>query len=96
MQSYQMEYPISYVKKAVEMGFRYIESMDHIVGSIYVTPAMAKKMTICMPDDIQFDYIPEGIGMLRTAYLKYMPSVKSNEIRFVNQGDDIELRLYLI
>jgi hypothetical protein len=95
MQTYQIEYPISDLKRAVEAGFTYLESMDYIVGSVYVTPAMAKQLVLNMADDIQFDYIPEGIGMLRTAYLKFMPSVKENEIRFFNQDKSVELRLYL-
>lgn len=95
MTSYQIEYPISDLKKAVQAGFGYMESMDHIVGTIYASPAVVKQLVLSMPDDIHFDYIPEGIGMLRTAYLKFMPSVKENEIRFFNQDKTVELRLYL-
>ena len=95
MTSYQMEYPISDLKKAVQEGFHYIESMDEIVGIVYVTPPMAKQITLNMSEDVHFDYIPEGIGMLRTAYLKFLPSVKENEIRFINQDKTVELCLYL-
>lgn len=95
MTSYQMEYPISDLKRAVREGFHYIESMDEIVGIVYVTPPMAKQITLSMPEDVHFDYIPEGIGMLRTAYLKFLPSVKENEIRFINQDKTVELCLYL-
>jgi hypothetical protein len=91
-----MEYPGSDLKRAVESGFSYVESQDEIVGTVYVTPDMAKRLILAMPDDIHFDYIPEGIGMLRTAYLKFLPSVKENEIRFVSQTKDIELKLYII
>ena len=96
MQSYQIEYPTSDLKKAVELGFHYMETMDEIVGTVFVAPAMAQKITMCMPGDVRFDYIPEGVGVIRTAYLKFLPSVKDNEIRFLNKESSVELWLYLI
>lgn len=95
MQTYQVEYDAQDLKGAIKCGFSYMETKDEIVGTIYVAPNMAKNLVLSAPDEIHFDYIPEGIGMLRTAYLKYLPSVKDNEIRFVNQEDTLELRLYL-
>ena len=91
-----MEYDRSDLDKAVRFGFHYVESLDEIVRAVYVTPEIGKQIVLAMPSEVHFDYIPEGIGMLRTAYLKFMPSVKANEIRFINQDNDIELRLYLI
>jgi hypothetical protein len=96
MQTYHIEHSISDLRKAVSFGLSTMESHDEIAGTIYVTPDMAKRLVLTMPDEIHFDYIPEGIGMLRTAYLKFMPSVKENEIRFVNEHKTIEIRLYLI
>jgi len=96
MQSYQIEYPKSNLKQAIQIAFNYIEVQDEIVGSVYVAPAMAKRITIELSDDVIFDYIPEGIGMLRTAYLKFLPSIKENELRFLNQEKTMELKLFLI
>lgn len=91
-----MEYDRSDIRKAVALGFSYIESLDKIVGSVYVTPKMAKQIVLTMSEDVTFDYIPEGIGMLRTAYLKYLPAVKDNELRLIDQDMSTELRVFLI
>jgi hypothetical protein len=96
MQTYHIEHSISDLKKAVAFGFITMESHDEIVGSVYVMPATAKKLILAMSEDIKFDFIPEGIGMIRTAYLKFMPSVKDNEIRFINLDKTVEIKLYLI
>jgi len=91
---YTMEWDATDIPGAVFMGFNYIEVKDEIVGFVYANPAMLKKIVLSMPDDINFDYIPDGIGMLRTAYLK-RASIRHNEIRFVNQSDSIRLRVFL-
>lgn len=96
MQTYYMEYDKSDLEKAIKLGFLYLESRDEIVGTIYVAPAMAKDIVLRMPGEVTFDYIPEGIGMLRTAYLKYLPSARNNEIIFINQNNTVELKLHLI
>jgi hypothetical protein len=81
---------------AVLMGFEYMERMDQIVGVIYVSPSTAKKIVIAMPDEVHFDYIPEGIGMVRTAYLKFKPTVRGDELRFLNQDETVEVRVILV
>ena len=74
-------------------GFDYVEGFDHIVGIIYACPRMMKKIVLAMPDDVFFDYIPEGIGMLRTAYLKFRPLPTESEIRFVSQDGNLVVKI---
>ena len=95
MQSYLMEWKADDIQGAVLMGFSYIEKHDHIVGIITANPPLVKKIVLEMEDEVEFDYIPEGIGMLRTAYLKYSPTNRENEIRFHSQDNSIKLRIFL-
>jgi hypothetical protein len=84
------------VKSAVLSGFDYFESKDTIVGMILGGPGMVKSIVVTMPDEVFFCFIPEGIGMLRTAYLKMVPYMSNNEIRFVDQDKTETLRMFLI
>jgi hypothetical protein len=77
-------------------GFSYIELRDDIVGAVEVRPETGKSLVLAMPDEIKFDFIPEGVGMVRTAYLKFSPTLKDNEIRFTNVNKTLELRMFLI
>jgi hypothetical protein len=94
MDSYTMEWDAKDIPGAIKMAFNYIEAKDEIVGFVYACPSTIKTLVLSIPDDIDFDYIPDGIGMIRTAYLK-RASINQNEIRFVNQSDSIRLRLFL-
>jgi len=93
---FQVEWDIADIAGAVLMGFDYMERMDQIVGIIYVSPSTAKEIVLAMPHEVHFDYIPEGIGIIRTAYLKFKPTVRNNELRFVNQDESIEVRVVLV
>ena len=90
-----MEWDNSDLKGGVMMAFSYMEKRDEIVGAIYGSPQIMKEIVLAMPDEVHFDYIPEGFGILRTAYLKFKPVSRSNELRFINQEKTVELRLIL-
>jgi len=94
MQTFIMEWDSSDIRGAVRAGFNYVESKDEIVAFVLANPHILQKIVYAVPDDILFDYIPDGIGLIRTAYLKRKP-LKDDEIRFINQGSTLELRLIL-
>jgi hypothetical protein len=94
MQSYTMEWDAQNLSGALQMGFNYIEAKDEIVGFVYANPTVLKRIVLAVPEEVSFDFIPDGIGMYRTAYLKRW-SLRDDEIRFVNQGDTVRLRLFL-
>ena len=95
MSHYRMEWKADDLPGAVLMGFSYVEKQDQIVGMVTANPPLVQQIVIQMGDEVIFDYIPEGIGMLRTAYLKFSPNNRSNEIRFVSQEGSVDLRLFL-
>ena len=95
MRTFKLEWDSDDIAGAVLLGFDYMERRDEIVGSMYACPAVLKEIVLALPNEVEFAYIPEGFGMFRTAYLKFKPSVKENEIRFVNQEKTTELRLFL-
>lgn len=90
-----IEFDKSDLKGALRYGFEYLEKRDEIVGMVVTNPSLLKKIILTVPEDIEFAFIPEGIGLIRTAYLKVMPGVKSNEIRFTNVEKTISVRLFL-
>lgn len=94
MQTFIMEWDSSDIKGAIRAGFTYVESKDEIVAHVLANPHVLQKIVLAVPDEVLFDYIPDGIGFIRTAYLKRKP-LKDDEIRFINQGSTIELRLIL-
>ena len=81
------------LKSAILEGFKIVECLDHIVGIIYASPATMKDIVLALPDEVVFDYIPEGLGRLRTAYLKFRPMPLEGEIRMVSQDDTTTLRI---
>jgi hypothetical protein len=81
------------IRTAILDGFHFVESFDHIVGIVYASPHTMKDIVLAMPDEVVFDFIPEGIGMLRTAYLKFRPLPQSGEVRMVSQDETIVLRI---
>ena len=94
--TYHMEYKRDNIANAIMYGFTYIEHNDLMVGEIYATPHMMKEIVKNFIDEVAFDYIPEGIGIFRGAYLKFYPSSKDNEIIFVTHSEEYRLKLILI
>ena len=63
------------LKKAIDQSFTEIELQDEIVRYVYVNASTMKKLILEIPQEIEFDYIPNGVGYLRTAYLKFHPGL---------------------
>lgn len=93
--SYILEWPVNDIKGAIRIGFTYMETMDEIVRFIYARPEIVKKIILQFPKDFRCDFIPGGVGILRTAYVKYK-SLKWNEIFFCNTEQNIQLHIKLI
>lgn len=93
---YIMEYDKCLFSKAIDCAFHYIELHDDIVGTIFASPAMIKKLVLAFPSEVEFDYVHQGIGMFRTAYIKYLPSVRENGMLFLNQHETFRLKLLFI
>lgn len=81
------------VESAVLCGFNIMESLDLIVGKVVATPQMVGRIIYAMPDEIRFDYVPEGVGFLRTAYLKMRPMPYESEIRLYSRDGSTVLRM---
>lgn len=95
MITYQMEVNGQDLKRAMYMGFNYMESQDEVVGFISANPQVVKKIILSVPDEVDFDYIPNGVGYFRTAYLKFSHS-RDNVLRFENVDRTVELKVILI
>jgi hypothetical protein len=95
MITYRLEWRNDDIKGAIRIGFFYIETLDDIVGFISARPEIVKKILFAFPDEFKCDFIPNGVGMLRTAYVLYK-SLKWNEIRFVNRDKTVELQIILV
>jgi hypothetical protein len=93
---YIMEYNKDNLREAVDCAFHYVESYDHIVGTIYSSPDLIKALVLKFSNEVKFDYIHQGIGTFRTAYLKYLPIIRRSEYLFVNREETFRLRLKLI
>lgn len=93
---YYLEFNKNFIRKGVECAFSYIEILDDVVGTIYGTPKMIKKVVLAFPDEAEFDYVYQGIGRLRTAYLKYLPTTRDNELIFLNRDETYKLKLLFI
>ena len=93
---YHIEYNRNLISRAMDIGFHYVESQDEIVGTIYTNPGLMKYIVLSCTSEIKFDYIPQGIGIFRTAYLKFYPLVKSNEIRFLTKHETFIVKMFLI
>ena len=92
MQTFIMEWDADDVRGAIQAGFNYVERKDVIVTSVLANPSTMQKVVYAVPEDVKFDYIPDGIGFIRTAYFR-RKILKDNEIRFISQDSEIELRL---
>jgi hypothetical protein len=95
MEEFKLEWRSNDIKGAVRIGFYYLEVMDELVGFICARPEIVKKILLAFPDDFRCDFIPNGVGILRTAYVLYK-SLKWNEIRFINKEKTKELQIILI
>ena len=95
MHTYLMEWDRSELSKVISIGFDYFEKKDEIVGFICMNPHILKPLVLVSPDEFEFDYIPDGIGRVRTAYLKYRV-MNDNEVRFLNQDKSMLLRIILV
>jgi len=95
MENYRLEWKSSDIKGAIQIGFYYMEVMDEIACFICARPEIVKKIMFSFPDDFKCDFIPNGVGILRTAYVLYK-SLKWNEIRFINREKTKELQIVLI
>jgi hypothetical protein len=83
------------LKKAIDESFTEIEVQDEIVRYIYVSASTMKKLILELPDEIKFDYIPNGVGYLRTAYLKFHPGLKDNTFKFTTIDETAVLKLVI-
>lgn len=81
------------VRTAILGAFDLMESRDHIPGILYATPKMVKSIVLAMPEEVEFDYIPEGIGRLRTVYLKYRNLPTDREMRLLSHDGDMVIRI---
>lgn len=79
--------------KAIGDSFTEIEHHDEIVRYVYVSASTMKNLILDMHTEIEFDYIPNGIGYLRTAYLKFHPGLRDNVFKFATENDRVILRL---
>lgn len=93
---YNMEFDKNLFTRAIECAFKYIELHDDVVGTIYANPDRIKQIVLSFPEEIKFDYVHQGIGTFRMAYLKYLPAVKENGIWFINQHETFKIKLSLI
>jgi hypothetical protein len=94
MELYKLEWSSTDIKGAIRIGFSYLETMNEIAGFICARPEIVKKILLAFQDEFRCDFIPNGVGILRTAYVLYK-SLKWNEIRFVNRDKTIELQIIL-
>lgn len=93
---YTMEFDKDHFSKAINFAFQYIEQQDDVVGTVFANPSLIKEIVLTFPDEVKFDYVHQGIGIFRTAYLKYLPSIRENCLIFINQHETFKLKLSLI
>lgn len=93
---YYLEFDKNFIKKGIECAFQYIELLDDVVGTIYGTPQMIKKLVLAFPNEVEFDYVYQGIGRFKTAYLKYLPTTRENELVFLNRNETYKLKLLFV
>jgi hypothetical protein len=82
------------IYQLVKRGFEYFEHKDMIVGFVVVHPRMLKRIVLDMPDDFEFDFIPEAVGRLGTANVS-LKAIPENEIRFSDQNKHEQIRLFI-
>lgn len=83
------------LKVALNECFSEIEALDEIVKYAYVNARTMKELILRVPSEIAFDYIPNGVGYLRTAYLKFHPGLMDGVVRFTTDQETVILRLEL-
>jgi hypothetical protein len=83
------------LEEAINDSFTEVEMQDEIVRYIYVNATTMKELILSIPGEIKFDYIPNGVGYLRTAYLKFHPGLRDNVFKFTTSGETVVLRLEL-
>ena len=94
MEVFSAEWPSGDLGGAVSLGFDYLEKQDHIVGYVHACPEVIKAIVLTVPEEVIFDFIPEGIGMIRTAYLKFKYG-RTNELLFISQDKSTALKISL-
>lgn len=94
MEIFRAEWDSKDVGGAIKLGFNFLEIKDKIVGFVSVHPSVMKTVILETHDDITFDYIPEGLGFIRTAYLRFKFG-RPNEIIFLDQEKSEELIITL-
>lgn len=94
MEMYRLEWEGTDIKGAIRIGFSYLETMDEIAGFICARPEIVKRIMLAFQDEFRCDFIPNGVGILRTAYVLYK-SLKWDEIRFINRDKTKELQIIL-
>jgi len=83
------------VKEALNECFSEIEALDEIVKYAYVNARTMKELILRVPSEIAFDYIPNGVGYLGTAYLKFHPGLMDGVVKFTTDQETVILRLEL-
>lgn len=81
---------------AIRFIFDYFERQDEIVGFIHIHPKLLKALVFSIGDEIEFDFIPEGVGMIRTAYLKFAPNIDTHQMAAYNQEKSIGITINLV
>lgn len=76
-------YRVEGVEDALNFGFRYMESQDHVVEAVVVCPALAKRV-FAEVDDSVLDPSDDHIGTVWTAKLIISKKVGPKQILFVN------------
>jgi hypothetical protein len=94
MESFKTEWDSRDIRGAIRTGFHLLESKDKIVGFLSIHPTLMKSVILENQEDITFDYIPEGLGFIRTAYLRFKFG-RPNEMLFVDQDRTEELVITL-
>lgn len=94
MEIYSEEWSKKDLKNAISFAFSYLEKLDFIVGFVCACPEVMKEIILAVPEDIEILRIPEGLGKIRTAYLKFKFG-RFNEIIFMDQDKSISLKITL-
>lgn len=93
IKSVSVSYSPGDYRQAIEKGFNEIESMDEIALHVYANAKTMKDIIIEAPDEVEFDYIPNGIGYIRTAYLKFHPGLRDGSLKITNDTASVVVRV---
>jgi len=94
VESYTIEWDGEDILGALDVGFHYLEMKDQIVRFLYASPTNLKRIILASPGEVNFDYIPDGIGYFRTAYL-LREKMRDGWLKLLNQERTVELRIVL-